>query len=54
MTNQSIHKSKYVTNTPTYERCWLQSSSVHPNDENQEVHWLQNPWRKNAVTSTKE
>ena len=44
---------KYVTNKctnpntqlqlPTRESCWLQSSSVHPNDENQEDVWSQNP-----------
>ena len=25
------------------EGCWLQSSSVHPNDEDQEDTWSQNP-----------
>ena len=29
--------------SPTRESCWLQSSSVHPNDEDQEVVWSQNP-----------
>ena len=29
--------------SPTREGCWLQSSSVHPNDEDQEDAWLQNP-----------
>ena len=52
--NQSMHGSKYVTNTPTWERCWLQSSSVHPNDENQETHWLQNLCRKDAATFIRE
>lgn len=43
---------KYVTNqcmdpsmrlqSPTREGCWLQSSSVHPNDEDQEDVWSQN------------
>ena len=28
---------------PTREGCWLQSSSVHPDDENQENAWSQNP-----------
>ena len=42
-TNQSMHESQYVTNTPTWERCWLQSFLVHPHDEDQEVPWLQNP-----------
>ena len=27
----------------TREDCWLQSSSVHPHDEDQEDTWLQNP-----------
>ena len=53
MTNQSMHGSQYVTNTPTSEICWLQSSSVHPHDEDQEASWLQNLWRKDAITSTK-
>ena len=44
---------KYVTNqcvdpntrlqSPIREGCWLQSSSVHPNDEDQENTWSQNP-----------
>ena len=29
--------------TPTREGCWLQSSSVHPDDEDQEEAWSQNP-----------
>ena len=29
--------------SPTREVCWLQSSSVHPNDEDQEDAWSQNP-----------
>ena len=29
--------------SPTREDCWLQSSSVHPHDEDQEDTWLQNP-----------
>ena len=29
--------------SPTREVCWLQSYSVHPNDEDQEDAWLQNP-----------
>ena len=28
--------------SPTREGCWLQSFSVHPNDEDQEIAWLQN------------
>ena len=53
VTNQSMQVSKYVTNTPTWERCWLQSSLVHPRDENQEAPWLQNPQRKDIAASTK-
>ena len=29
--------------SPTREGCWLQSSSVHPNNEDQEDAWSQNP-----------
>ena len=29
--------------SPTREGCWLQSSSVHPDDEDQEDAWSQNP-----------
>ena len=29
--------------TPTEKICWLQSSSVHPHDEDQEDAWSQNP-----------
>ena len=29
--------------SPTKEGCWLQSSSIHPNDEDQEDVWSQNP-----------
>ena len=38
-----MHSSQYMNNTPTRRRCWLQSSSVHPNDEDQEDAWSQNP-----------
>ena len=30
-------------NNPNWEDCWLQSSSVHPHDEDQEDAWSQNP-----------
>ena len=43
VTNQLMQESKYVTNTPTWEGCCLQSSSVHPHDVDQEASWLQNP-----------
>ena len=48
----SMHGSTWLTNcvdhstrlqSPTKEGCWLQSSSVHPDDEDQEDTWLQNP-----------
>ena len=29
--------------SPTKEGCWLQSSSIHPHDEDQEDAWSQNP-----------
>ena len=29
--------------TPIWKDCWLQSSSVHPHDEDQEDAWSQNP-----------
>ena len=29
--------------SPTGEGCWLQSSSIHPRDEDQEDTWSQNP-----------
>ena len=29
--------------SPTREGCWLQNFSVHPNDEDQENAWSQNP-----------
>ena len=28
--------------SPTKEGCWLQSSSIYPNDEDQEDAWSQN------------
>ena len=37
--------------TPTREGCWLQSSSVHPDDEDQEDVWLQ---CTNTATSSQE
>ena len=37
-----------------WERCWLQSSSVHPHDEDKETHWLQNPWHADEVASSRE
>ena len=29
--------------TPIWKDCWLQSSSIHPHDEDQEDAWSQNP-----------
>ena len=29
--------------SPIWKDCWLQSSSIHPHDENQENAWSQNP-----------
>ena len=43
VTNQSMNRSKYMTNTPTWEGCWLQSSSVHQQDKDHETLWLENP-----------
>ena len=43
VTNQSMHRSRYVTKKPTGEECWLQSYLVHPHDEDQEAPWSQNP-----------
>ena len=42
VTNQ-LHGSQYTTWTQTWEGCRLQSSSIHPNDEDHEVAWSQNP-----------
>ena len=51
--------STWLTNSmraysPTWERCWLQSFSVHPNDEDQETPSLQNPWHTNTVAFSRE
>ena len=35
--------------SPTREGCWLQSSSVHPNDEDQEDAWSQNSVCRDVV-----
>ena len=42
VTNQ-MRGSQYVTSITNWEGCWLQSSSVHPHDEDQEDAWSQNP-----------
>ena len=35
--------SQYPAYSPTWERCWLQSTSVHQHDEDHETLWSQNP-----------
>ena len=40
--------------SPTKESCWLRSSSVHPNDEDQEDAWSQNPRCTNTATFSQE
>ena len=42
VTNQCADPSTRIQ-SPTKESCWLQSSSVYPNDEDQEDGWSQNP-----------
>ena len=60
-----MHGFQYVTNqfadtstrlqSPTREGCWLQSFSVHLDDEDQEDAWLQNPMvHKHSNFFTKE
>ena len=39
----SMRGSQHPTYSPIWEVCWLQSSSVHPHDEDHEASWLQNP-----------
>ena len=34
--------------TPIWKDCWLQSSSIHPHDEDQEDAWSQNPMVQNT------
>ena len=40
--------------SPSRESCWLQSYSVHPDDEDQEAPWLQNPLCTNVIASSRE
>ena len=42
VTNGCADPSMRLQNT-NWEECWLQSSSVHPHDEDQENAWSQNP-----------
>ena len=35
-------RSLYAAYTPTWEGCWLQSSSVHQQDEDHETPWFSN------------
>ena len=37
VTNQSMCESQYKAYSPTLERCWLQSCSVHQHDEDHET-----------------
>ena len=55
VTNQSMRRSEYVTYSPTWEGCWLQSSSVHQHDEDHEALWLQNPiaYKRNSFFKRK-
>ena len=39
----SMHESQYVAYTSTWEGYWLQSSSVHPHNEDHKTPWIQNP-----------
>ena len=39
----SMRRSQYAAYSSTWERCWLQSFSVHQHDEDHETPWLQNP-----------
>ena len=41
-------------NNTNWEDCWLQSSSVHSHNENQEDAWSQNLWCKYTATSLRE
>ena len=48
-----LHKSQYVTNSPTWKRCWLQSSSLHQQWRSRST-WFQTLRRKDAVASFRE
>ena len=39
----NLQLNSYPNTQPTREGCWLQSSSVHPHDEDQKDAWSQNP-----------
>ena len=39
----SMHESQYTAYSPTWEGCWLQSSSIHLHEEDHEAPWLRNP-----------
>ena len=39
----SMGGSQYTTYTPTWEGCWLQSSSVHQHEKDHKTPWLQKP-----------
>ena len=44
VTNQSMRGSQYAAYTPTWERCWLQSFSVHPHNEDHEAFLVTKPY----------
>ena len=46
-----MHRSQCVAYSPTWKKCWLQSSSVHQHNEDNEIPWLQNPKCTNTVAS---
>ena len=48
-----LHKSQYVTNSPTWKRCWLQSSSLQQQWRSRST-WFQTLRRKDAVGSFRE
>ena len=53
MTNQ-LRGSQYATSIITREGCWLQSSSVHPDNEDQEDAWSQTLRCTYIATSSRE
>ena len=38
-----MRESQYTAYSPTWEGCWLQSSSIHLHEEDHEAPWLRNP-----------
>ena len=39
----NLQLNPYPNTQPTREGCWLQSSSVHPHDDDKKDAWSQNP-----------